>query len=40
MRQIMRRVLRRIVAGEADQIGDLSSLADPGIVDQIKAKLQ
>jgi len=31
--KIMRRVLRKIVAGEADELGDISTLADPSIVD-------
>lgn len=31
--KIMRRILRKIVAGEGDQLGDLSSIADPGVVD-------
>lgn len=31
--KIMRRVLRKIVAGEADSLGDISTLADPSIVD-------
>jgi len=30
----MRRILRKIVAGEGDQLGDLSSIADPSIVDE------
>lgn len=30
----MRRILRKIVAGEGDQLGDLSTLADPGVVDE------
>lgn len=30
----MRRVLRKIVAGEGDQLGDLSSIADPQIVEE------
>lgn len=30
----MRRILRKIVAGEGDQLGDLSSIADPQIVDE------
>ena len=29
----MRRVLRKISAGEADQLGDVSTLSDPGVVD-------
>jgi acetyl-CoA synthetase len=35
----MRRILRKVVAGEGDQLGDLSTLAEPGIVDEIKAKV-
>jgi len=31
--KIMRRILRKIAAGEADQIGDTSTLADPNVVD-------
>lgn len=34
--KIMRRVLRKIVYGETDQLGDLSSIMDPTIVDHIK----
>ncbi|KAL7422663.1 acetyl-coenzyme A synthetase 2 [Cryptotrichosporon argae] len=37
--KIMRRILRKIVAGEGDQLGDLSSIADPDVVDQIKTKV-
>ena len=37
--QIMRRIMRKIVAGEGDQLGDLSTLAEPGVVDIIKAKV-
>lgn len=37
--QIMRRIMRKIVAGEGDQLGDLSTLADPAVVDQIKSKV-
>jgi acetyl-CoA synthetase len=33
--KIMRRVLRKISAGEADQLGDVSTLADPGVVDTL-----
>ena len=36
--KIMRRILRKIVAGEADQLGDISTLADPGIVSWIIEK--
>ena len=37
--KIMRRIMRKIVAGEGDQLGDLSTLADPSVVDQLKAKV-
>lgn len=35
----MRRIMRKIVAGEGDQLGDLSTLAEPDVVDQIKAEV-
>lgn len=31
--KIMRRILRKIAEGEADKLGDTSTLADPSIVD-------
>ncbi|KAI0252865.1 acetate--CoA ligase [Lactifluus subvellereus] len=37
--KIMRRIMRKIVAGEGDQLGDLSTLAEPAVVDQIKARV-
>ncbi|KAK7458035.1 acetyl-coenzyme A synthetase 2 [Stygiomarasmius scandens] len=37
--KIMRRIMRKIVAGEGDQLGDLSTVAEPGVVDQIKKKV-
>lgn len=37
--KIMRRIMRKIVAGEGDQLGDLSTLADPSVVDLIKKKV-
>jgi hypothetical protein len=37
--QIMRRIMRKIVAGEGDQLGDLSTVAEPGVVDLIKEKV-
>ncbi|KAJ7619963.1 putative acetate-CoA ligase [Mycena polygramma] len=37
--KIMRRIMRKIVAGEGNQLGDLSTVADPSIVDVIKAKV-
>lgn len=33
--KVMRRILRKIAHGEQDQLGDVSTLADPGIVDAI-----
>jgi acetyl-CoA synthetase len=35
--KIMRRILRKIAADEADQLGDTSSLADPTVVTQLIA---
>lgn len=29
----MRRILRKIIAGEESQLGDISTLADPSIVE-------
>ena len=37
--KIMRRILRKLVAGEADQLGDLSTLADPSVVDHLISKV-
>ena len=31
----MRRILRKVAAGNTDDIGDVSTLADPGVVDTI-----
>jgi acetyl-CoA synthetase len=36
----MRRILRKIVAGEMDTIGDTSTLADPSIVDVLIEKVE
>ncbi|KAJ4130290.1 acetyl-coenzyme A synthetase 2 [Fusarium equiseti] len=33
--KIMRRVLRKIVMGEQDQLGDISTLSDPSVVEKI-----
>ena len=33
--KIMRRILRKIVHGEADQLGDISTLADPSVVSEL-----
>jgi acetyl-CoA synthetase len=35
--KIMRRILRKIAAGEIDSLGDTSTLADPAVVDQLIA---
>ncbi|KAI0801962.1 acetyl-coenzyme a synthetase [Irpex lacteus] len=37
--KIMRRIMRKIIAGEGDQLGDLSTLAEPAVVDVIKEKV-
>jgi acetyl-CoA synthetase len=34
--KIMRRILRKIASGETDNLGDLTTLADPAIVESIK----
>ena len=36
--KIMRRILRKIAAGEADELGDVSTLADPSVVDVLIEK--
>lgn len=38
--KIMRRILRKIVAGETDTLGDTSTLADPSIVDTLIDKVE
>ena len=35
----MRRILRKIASGEGNELGDLSTLADPSVIDAIKAKV-
>ena len=35
----MRRILRKIAAGEGDQLGDLSTLTNPGVVEAIKQRV-
>ena len=32
----MRRILRKIAEGELDNIGDVTTLLDPGVVEEIK----
>ncbi|MBX2899737.1 MAG: acetate--CoA ligase [Cyclobacteriaceae bacterium] len=38
--KIMRRILRKIAEGETSNLGDTSTLLDPGVVDEIKAGAQ
>ena len=33
--KIMRRILRKVAANEIDDLGDTSTLADPGVVDNL-----
>lgn len=33
--KIMRRILRKIVVGEEDQLGDITTLSDPSVVAQV-----
>lgn len=35
--KIMRRILRKIAAGETDSLGDTSTLADPSVVGELIA---
>jgi acetyl-CoA synthetase len=35
--KIMRRILRKIASGEYDELGDVSTLADPGVVEKLVA---
>ena len=38
--KIMRRILRKIAADESDQLGDVSTLAEPSVVDDlVKSRL-
>ena len=34
--KIMRRILRKIAEGDTSNLGDISTLLDPGVVDDIK----
>ncbi|MEO0326200.1 MAG: acetate--CoA ligase [Myxococcota bacterium] len=38
--KVMRRILRKIAEGRGNELGDVSTLADPGVVDQIKEGFQ
>lgn len=35
----MRRVLRKVVSNEIDSLGDLSTLSDPSVVDELVQKI-
>ena len=37
--KIMRRILRKLAAGEFDALGDISTLLNPEVVEEIKAAL-
>jgi len=34
--KIMRRILRKIAEGETENLGDITTLLEPGIVEEIK----
>ena len=38
--KIMRRILRKIAEGDASNLGDISTLADPSVVDDLVAHLK
>ncbi|HIC37034.1 MAG TPA: acetyl-coenzyme A synthetase, partial [Candidatus Marinimicrobia bacterium] len=38
--KIMRRILRKIAEGDTENLGDTSTLADPGVVDDLVAGMQ
>ena len=38
--KIMRRILRKIAAGESDNLGDISTLLDPAVVNDIQILAQ
>ena len=38
--KIMRRILRKIAADETEDLGDITTLADPDVVQQLIAKRQ
>ena len=38
--KILRRVLRKVIARETDQLGDTSTLADPGVVTELINKVE
>jgi acetyl-CoA synthetase len=38
--KIMRRILRKIASGDVDALGDISTLADPTVVEVLIAKMK
>ena len=38
--KIMRRILRKIVSGQVDELGDLTTLADPAVIDLLVAETE
>ncbi len=38
--KIMRRVLRKIIAQQTDQLGDITTLADSNVVNELIAKVE
>ena len=36
--KIMRRILKKIAAGETENLGDLSTIADPNVIDELIAE--
>ncbi|MGD8523566.1 MAG: hypothetical protein PVF56_20625, partial [Desulfobacterales bacterium] len=36
--KIMRRILKKIAAGEVEDLGDLSTIADPTVIDDLIAE--
>lgn len=38
--KIVRRALRKIASGEADQLGDLSTIQDPSVIDQLVKRME
>lgn len=38
--KIMRRILRKVASGRTDEIGDVSTLADPSVVEELKKRMR
>ena len=38
--KIMRRILRKVAAGESEDLGDISTLADPSVVERLVSEAQ